>query len=108
MKIWPVWYEVAVASFVQLKKGYATTLLPYNVIPPPPPPPPHNIPTANWECHSEVADMIQLQRMGLQGAPGEMGTEGRGEEERSPMTGGRQGHQENKFALLMQMEDADT
>ena len=51
-----------------------------------PPPSVHtrSIHAANWECHSEVADMIQLQQMGLHGPLGE---EGKMEEEEGTPAG---------------------
>ena len=72
----------------------------------PPPIHTHPIHAANWECHPEVADMIQLQQMGLHGPLGEEGK--REEEEGTPVGTEEEEQQKNKFALLMKLEDENT
>ena len=69
---------------------------------------------AEWEAHPEVAQIMQLQREGLTSRaqpPGSSGVEGGGEEEeRVPVPKPlkrRRSKRENKFALLMEMEDMD-
>ena len=64
--------------------------------------------TANWESHPDVGEMIELQQRGLSIGQETAATSGAAAAESRRMEESTEKQTQNKFAMLLKMEDSDS